>query len=230
LPGVELLSVHIPKTGGTAFRTVLETVYGPDCVHTVYPEATDAVTDQTEDEKWLADSLALCRQTVDVPRVVHGHYLLTWYADRFPRAKKIAWLRHPVDRLVSFFYMWREMEPWPSASPLQHAVRYGRLDLVEFARSPAMRDNVTSRYLGDPHGRGLAFIGIQERFDRDLKRLATMLRWPEIKAPQANVNESPLYSGRSPLTDDVRAEIARLNPADMALYEAVASGRWKPDA
>lgn len=224
---VELLSVHIPKTGGTAFRTVLETVYGAASIHTVYPTASDLPSDETEDERWLADSVALCRRRVDVPRVVHGHYLLTCYAERFPRAIKIAWLRHPVDRILSFYYMWREMELWPTAPPLQREVREGHLDLLEFGRSPGMRDVVTRRFLGDPQGSGLAFIGIQERFDEDLDRLASMLGWPSLTAPRSNVNQSQEYASRS-VADDLRSEIASLNPADMSLYEAVLTGRWKP--
>jgi hypothetical protein len=224
---VELLSVHVPKTGGTAFRTVLEHVYGPDRIHTVYPEASDSGTGELEDERWLADSLALSRLRGEGPRVVHGHYLLTWYADRFPRAARIAWLRHPVDRIASFYYMWREMDLWPTASPLQRAVREGRLDLVGFAGSPAMRDQVTTRFLGDPRGRGLTFIGLQERFDEDLERLGELLEWPAVSARRSNVNESSAYADRS-VADDTRDRIARLNPADMGLYEAVLNGRWKP--
>jgi hypothetical protein len=92
-----------------------------------------------------------------------------------------------------------------------------------------MRDVVTRRFLGDPTGRGLAFIGIQERFDDDLNRLGSMLGWPPVQAPRANVNESAQYAARS-VPEEIRAELARLNPADMSLYEAVLSGRWKPHA
>jgi hypothetical protein len=224
---VELLSVHVPKTAGTAFRTVLENVYGTDGVHTVYPETSSALTLETEDEVWLADSLALCRLKGNGPRVVHGHYLLTWFAERFPDAMKITWLRHPVDRIASFYYMWREMDLWPTASPLQHAVREGRLDLVDFASTPAMRDQITCRFLGGPAGADLSFIGLQERFDEDLKRLGSLLGWPEVKAPRSNVNRSPIYEGRS-LNRKVRADIERLNPSDMELYNDVLEGRWKP--
>ncbi len=226
MSSVELLSVHIPKTAGTAFRTVLETVYGFDRVHTVYPEAGDSLTAETEDERWLADSLALCRLREGGPRVIHGHYLLTWFAERFPRAMRIAWLRHPVDRIVSFYYMWREMDLWPTASPLQRAVREHRLDLVDFASSPAMRDQITARFLGDPTGRGMGFIGIQERFDEDLDQLGKVLGWPAVSAARSNVNASRSYLDQH-LEDGVRAQIARLNPVDMDLYEAVLTGRWR---
>jgi hypothetical protein len=229
MSSVELLSVHVPRTAGTAFRAALEHVYGVQGVHTVYPEATDSDTAQTEDEGWVADSLALCRLRGDGPRVVHGHYLLTWYAERFPHAKKIAWLRHPVDRIVSFYYMWRGMDLWPTASPLQRAVKEGRLDLIDFAALPAIRDQVTSRFLGDPDGRDLAFIGIQERFDEDLARLGDILRWPSLTARRINVNESSSYAARS-ISAAARSEIEMLNPADMNLYEAVQTGRWQPAA
>jgi hypothetical protein len=228
MPQVELLSVHIPKTAGTSFRTILETVYGFDGVHTVYPEAADRLTMETEDEHWLADGLALCRARGSAARVVHGHYLLTWYADRFPEAMKIAWLRHPVDRLMSFYYMWREMPLWPTASPLQRAVREGRLDLVDFASAPALRDQITSRFLGDQTGRGLGFIGLQERFDVDLRRLGKLLGWPRTIATRENVNSSAMYTARK-VDTRVRREIEKLNPADMALFNAVLEGRWKAD-
>ena len=91
-----------------------------------------------------------------------------------------------------------------------------------------MRDQVTSRFLGDPTGRGLTFMGIQERFDFDVDRLGNLLGWPRLAAHRTNVNKSREYASRS-LDDDVRSEIARLNPADMDLYGAVVSGRWRPD-
>jgi hypothetical protein len=226
---VELLSVHVPKTGGTAFREVLETVYGSGCIHSVYPKPSDGLTGKSQEEIWSDDSLDLCRRRVDVPRVVHGHYLLTMYADRFPHARKIAWLRNPVDRLISSFYWWRMADLLPVMRPLGRAVREGRLELLDFVRSPAMRDQVTIRFLGDPAGRGLAFIGILERFDEDLTRLRTLLDWPPLAAPRSNVNESREYLARS-VDEDVRSEIAALNPADVALYETVLTGRWRPAA
>jgi hypothetical protein len=227
MPSVELLSVHVPKTGGTAFRAVLETVYGGAQIHTVYGPRT-AVTDEIDEELWFADSLALCRSRGDGPRVVHGHYPLTWYAERFPRAKRIAWLRHPVERLVSFYYMLRVIDHRSVIGPIQRAVREGRFGLLDFAREPAMRDVVTRRFLGDPAGRDLTFIGIQERFDEDLDRLGSLLGWPSTQAPRSNVNLSPEYVARS-VGEAVRSEIARLNPADMELYESVVSGTWQPD-
>jgi hypothetical protein len=107
-------------------------------------------------------------------------------------------------------------------------VREGRLELLDFARYPQTRDQVTMGFLGHPAGRGLAFIGLLERFEEDLNRLRKMLDWPSGPAPRSNLNESPEYRARS-VGDDVRSEIAALNPADMELYEAVLAGRWTPE-
>jgi hypothetical protein len=227
MSSVELVSVHVPKTGGTAFRMVLESVYGADRLHTVYPQATDHPTELTGHEEWLEDSLALCRLGPSGPRVIHGHYKMSWYAERFPHAPAVTWLRHPVDRVVSFYYMWREMATWPRASPLHAAVYGGRVDLPTFVRSPAMRDQVTRRFIGTSNGAGLTFIGIQERFDEDLSRLRTLLGWPAVEAPRVNVNETAAYASRS-IDSDFRDEIARLNPNDMRLYQSVLEGRWRP--
>jgi hypothetical protein len=227
LSGVEVLSVHVPKTVGTAFRGVLESVYRADRVHMVYPKWINQRPTEVLEETWIADSLTLCRRTAGAPRAVHGHYLLTCYAETFPRAARIAWLRDPVDRIVSHYYWWRDpIHLGPSASPLERAVNERRLDLIEFARSPMMRDQVTSRFLGDPAGRGLTFIGIQERFDEDLERLRALMGWPAVRAPRANVNQNREYASRA-VDHQMRAEIAALNPADTKLYEAVRSGSWR---
>ena len=229
MSSIELVSVHVPKTAGTSFRAILDQVYGADRVYTVYPTPNNRATLLRTHEEWLADSVALCRAGRSGPRVVHGHFLMKWYADRFPHAPAITWLRDPVDRIASFYFMWREMAPWPTASPLQQAVRRGDLDLLAFARAPAIRDQVTRQFVGSSAGRGLSFIGIQERFDDDVARLGRLLGWPPVQVPRENVNVSAAYRDRS-VDGEMRAAIAALNPADTSLYQAVVEGRWRKES
>jgi hypothetical protein len=85
---------------------------------------------------------------------------------------------------------------------------------------PDARDRMTRGFVGRPVGEGLDFIGLTERFDDDLERLASMLRWPAVTAPRVNVNTSSSYRERE-LDSRLRAEIEALNPADMALFRRV---------
>lgn len=216
---MELISVHVPKTAGVTFRTLLQKVYGPSAVSLDYGDrALDPLsTFQTDPAFWRA---AADRQAASLPpltRVVHGHFGGAKYDRSFPEARKIVWLREPVSRLVSHYHYWRNLSPTPHS--LHRRLLDENLTLLEFARLESMRNVLAHVFLRDCRLPDFAFVGIQEHFASDLRRLGALLGWPaDLPLLQENRNEQAGYQPDH-LSDSDRAEIAALNAADLALYE-----------
>ncbi|MGB3513307.1 MAG: sulfotransferase family 2 domain-containing protein, partial [Microcoleaceae cyanobacterium] len=120
--GIEIISVHVPKTAGTTFRDVLEQVYGVAgiCVDNQlqYPTIKPQF------------------------RVIHGHFPMIKYEGKFPQAKRIIWLRNPVERLISQYFYWKNLplENNPFNDPHHKLVIEQNLSIVEFAEMPEMRN------------------------------------------------------------------------------------------
>ncbi|MFS2317963.1 hypothetical protein RMQ97_08500 [Maricaulis sp. D1M11] len=126
-----LLSLHIPKTAGTAWRLFLERNLGPQ-VSFASTEARDGQQIASQALAFLdAGDREQARTCVSTSpcRVIDGHRARD-FLDLFPEAGALAWLRDPVDRLASEFLHFRSRQ-----QPLEIAQRVarGELDFVAFA-------------------------------------------------------------------------------------------------
>ena len=116
-----LLSIHIPKTAGTAWRLYLEDNLGSRAGF-VSPEARDA--DQVGSRALAlteAGDTDAARTLVEAAGcgLIAGHRALE-LIDLWPEAGAMAWLRDPVDRLVSEYLHFRS-RPQPMAVAQQIA-------------------------------------------------------------------------------------------------------------
>ena len=118
------------------------------------------------------------REILERYDVVHGHFLVEKYAFLHPRADFITFLRAPVPRLISHYYYFRDTA---SKNPVTVAknpeimrVARGEVDIVEFARSEAMRQLYPRFLAGLPLERFL-FVGITERYAESVACLNRML-------------------------------------------------------
>jgi hypothetical protein len=221
---IELISVHIPKTAGTAFRNVLEQNYARD---TLLLDYGDRVLDmaslfQADFEKWKKDSLRRVTEIELRVRCVHGHFWVGKYAELFPSARKIAWLRDPVQRLVSHYFFWKNLPR--SDHSLHQRMLDEQMTLLEFAALPAMRNIVTNTFLRGYSFHDLDFVGLQEFFGEDLGHLHKMMDWPIQSIPVENRNATREYATFQPDSRALR-EIAALNEADLEFYNTVLSQR-----
>jgi hypothetical protein len=88
--------------------------------------------------------------------------------------------------------------------------------LVEFARAEINRNRQT-KHLSGIELEQLAFVGIQEYFESDIKQLASILHWN--KTPETLFhNKTEIAYGE--ISQDVLEEIHQLNLPDVELYEA----------
>lgn len=209
---IELISIHIPKTAGTAFRHILIEVYGLNGVLEDYPP--DRIHPP---ERPIPPQI----------KVIHGHFEPSKYRRYFSQAKKVVWLRHPIFRLISEYFFAKTIND--RANLIHAQLLENNLNIVEFARIPAMR-NFLSRKIEGMNLEEFDFVGIQEFYLQDLRDLKQLLGWKKFQPTIKNSNSYPEYYqclqeiiGNS----DMMNELARLNQQDLKLYQQALTLRAK---
>jgi hypothetical protein len=211
-PRIELISLHIPKTAGTSFRNILKSVYGERAVVRV---DIPIESERAPHEKAVQGPPRLPGGA----RVLHGHFRVKDLRRHYGLEAGIpvvTWLRDPVERVVSnYFYLQRILrgildEQKHSVALLNKMER----TLPEYARAQIARDRMAKFLDGMALG-DLFFVGVQEHFEEDLADLSVKLGWKRAVTFRHNDSRAP----RAPVSDEIRAEIRRLNAHDAALYE-----------
>jgi hypothetical protein len=219
---LELISIHIAKTGGQSLYAILKNEYG------------DALDPRTRRTEYFPDkdySQPLADRIPGHIKVIHGHlhYIHVEEIHRKYKPRIITWFRNPVDRVISNYYYMiarskQDGEKYPQYSKRNHS-------LVEYARDSI--PNKMSKYLRGIDPEEFFFIGFQEHFKDDIKTLSAMLNWsheiPDIKYNTAESTDAWAIAPtrKDDITADMREEIELLNKADMELYERVKSLRLR---
>lgn len=212
--GLELVSLHIPKTAGTSFEKTLIKEYGRQSFARLDIAPRGIFLDGNAfDQKHLPEKL----------RVIHGHFSLENLFETFKETKNvkiITWLRDPVSRVISNYYYLKERLLANMKNPDEGNNVFNRMtvSLEEFA---ARRNNQNRMY---KFTKGLAmdqvyFIGILEDFDNELEILGNRLGWGSTKT--FHVNRTGLE--RPQLNSEDRAMIESYNQKDMSLYREAVS-------
>ncbi|MGB3545450.1 MAG: hypothetical protein WBA17_00635, partial [Saprospiraceae bacterium] len=211
---LELLSVHIPKTAGTSFRHTLREVYGEQAVIRLdIPLAGRGKTVRINEIEYTGGHLPVGTT------VAHGHFSPALFREKFPDAPEvplITWLRDPVDRVISnYFYLSKRLhEELQEKQKGLDILRRMECSLMEYAARDVNRDR-QHKFLAGVTLDQLAFVAIQEHYGTELQALARHFDWPPIQEVKHNVTGN----ARPEVTPEMREEIARLNPLDVALYQ-----------
>lgn len=209
-PNLQLVSLHIPKTAGTSFRSILKQVYGAKAV---------VRFDIINGEAYIEQKLFKGDKLPSHIKVIHGHFC---YADLIQKVqlpagvKKITWLRHPVKRTVSnYFYL---------CSMLKHYLQEekNKIDILSKMQRTILEyagdDNNKNRMSVFLRGSSLQdydFVGLVEHFDEHLKLMSAKLGWPaDLKPIHHNETDKTKYS----VNKEVELKIEEWNKADMELY------------
>jgi len=211
---LEIISVHIPKTAGTTFGQILAQVYGDAQVLFDNPQL-DRVGELPIIEPHI--------------RAIHGHFPVGKYAGHFPWAKRIVWLRHPIDRLLSHYFFLKSFSMVHNDDPIHRLVLEKQISVVEFAQQVGMFNVLAGFTYGLPLT-DFYFVGIQEFLMEDLAELKTMLGWCEFSVAMFNVNPNKEYSqGCTKLLTDRKTiiQLESILKPEIEIYESALRLREK---
>lgn len=197
----KLIHMHIPKCAGTSFLTVLKQWYP---VHKV-------------DSPGEADYKH---------QVISGHFP---YNDEYWDHRWITFVRHPVDRLQSFYYYTTERGRRSKRNYWWNII--SKMSLEDWLNSDLSKNHMTKTFAGkkpqealSPGDFGIArknasrfyFIGSQENFDHDLRTLAKMLNKPVNVIPKMLPSNNPGITSANLYGND----------PDQQLYLEILSKSW----
>ena len=193
-----IISLHYPKTAGTSFRNTLKKVYGESLyIH--------------HKSKYLKNKEFYIENNI---KIIHGHFKISDYKERFPDAKVIVWLRDPATRVLSYYNFCKYVREAPFSA------NFGAMypDFNSLINSDRMDRlvNEFNTYIGDYSYKDFYFIGITEKYSFDMQRLSKLLGWNKFKI--FNVNKSQNKENVQ-ITDEMRQIIYKKLHKEYELYK-----------
>ena len=185
-PNVELISHHIPKTAGTSFYKSLSEAFGERNVMGVYDRDL-CVSLIREEPVWVSSE----------KKVLHGHFpARPFQLKQFPNAKRIIWIRDPIERAWSSLRHWLSNKSGDKFKEFKAKYMDGR----EFTMAELFDNLVRDPYFHDVVGvykiafkavkpNEFHFIGHTENYDKDILRLSDLLG---RKLNSANENKTKI--------------------------------------
>jgi hypothetical protein len=149
---------------------------------------------------------------------VHGHFSPDQFWSAGRKAKLIMWLRDPVERLASYYDFWRTAEP--HGNPNHDEFLRRDMSLAEFARWDPIRTEFAEQYVAGLEPADFSFLGVTERYEEDLARLARVLGWSvaDDAAAMAAARENVTPGSRSVVDDTTRDAILEAHALEVAWY------------
>jgi hypothetical protein len=213
------ISIHIPKTAGTALAKIFEDTskrrvmfdYGSEwdivSVRTCPPEVKEH-SDFIRNYFWY----------------LHGHFHYLKYADVFSGSPVITTVRDPVERVISqYLHVLRSGD----RNIKQHKlVMDGDINVVDFAKFKYI-GNAQWYYLEGRPIKDYDFIFVQDRLEYSLNKFCNRLNMPEIRDYLSwfdgvpKVNQKPMLdtNNRSVIiTENDKQKIYRICERDVEVY------------
>lgn len=214
---VELISVHLPKCGGTALRHALENSFGADRVLLDYDDRPlDPTAPMNLDPIGFRErALASGYEELDRYDVVHGHLWPAKY-DGISNATRITVLRHPLPRTISHYFFWRDYRR--HGHVLHDYMLDHDLTLVEFARLPMISGFYRDVFFRDVDPAMFDLIGDVTEMDSTVSRLEDLVG---RRLPLAEVNTNPA-NGYTTTREQILANAPKRRALEAELAEDIA--------
>jgi Wzt C-terminal domain/Sulfotransferase family len=214
---------HLPKTGGTALRTVFEEMFGPE---NVSPHI------EGRSEIWAIQKYSRFR-------MISGHFLsLLPGDDRSDGRIRLTMLRHPIDRAVSEYFYWRhhscegvddKLAKWAQEYDICNFFRMrensNETSVTNFYTkhfstriSRQMPDAATIISLARESLSKYGFIGICEHMHDSVDIFCWQFKFaPVRKIPRVNVTSFRVDVGS--LDSKTLSQLNEMNDLDLQLYD-----------
>jgi len=215
-----IVSVHIPKTAGTSFRRILETIYGDHLVIDHPWRKLRPLWAQRNPADFGRGYLHAALKDV---RCIHGHFNAEKYSV-LPNAgfdiQLVTWLRDPIERAVSAYYFLRDKPPPENperCTPWEQKAKV--LDIQSYFEETRHWCNTMSRQLAGVPISNFKFIGIVEEFDVSLQRFVRTFDLPPIGVmPFERKNPKKQAYEKYEVSSAVRQIIEKESSKDIELY------------
>jgi hypothetical protein len=213
------VSIHIPKTAGTALAKIFDDT---SLRRIMYDYGTE------RDLEKARTCLPEVREHSDFIesyfRYLHGHFHYLKYADVFPDSPFITTVRHPVDRVIS---QYRHILRSGDRNNWRHKmIMDGEMNVVEFSKFEFI-GNAQWHYLEGREIEDYEFIFVQEYLSHSLSKFCERFDVPEIVeylgwfGGVPKVNEKPRFLRRSrsaKITADDKQKIYNNCERDVDVY------------
>lgn len=206
---MQIVFVHIPKTGGTAVREALVRARPGVPSFSDYGPHKQSTSELVKELRYGPDGdvAKLCERLQAMPEFTFsGHIKAKHYYRHLGLGPFVTVVRDPVDRVISHYLHARHRHGFAGS-------------LIDFAQAPKNRD-VQPRFVGGDRLAGWAFVARYERLEADMRRLSDLIGAP-VEIEPANVTPD---EWRMKVSAAEREYIASLNPRGMRLYASVAAG------
>ncbi len=209
-----ILSIHLPKTAGTAFAELLQRAFKTRLLR----DYGDHVGLNTPEENRrravrIAEARAQRDELLRDFDVIHGHYTADKYAGLFPRADFVAFFREPYQQTLSQYeYILRHPEIDNPGVKLFHEVRPTRAEFI------ARAGNHQAIYLGAVDLGELAVVGLTEQYERSVALFETVLgrKLPRDPVP---ANANPDRTGEHYAVDpEIQRAVEQYRALDLDVY------------
>ena len=159
-----IVSIHIPKTAGTSFKSDLSRVFGDRLLHDYddWPEST-APGASARHERNRAAVVAEAGAIAERYDAIHGHFLAGKYRGVFPVTALVTMVRDPYQHAVSTYE--EAARRGDSPHPGFRRFKEEGMTLVDLIEAIP---NHQSFYLGTTPLEDLAMIGLTERYEQSV--------------------------------------------------------------
>jgi len=226
-----LISLHVPKSGGTSFRKWLDNTYGRRLFffrrNRIFLDYNSRPIETLSKIGAAGANEAPIAPSPHIPEgidVIHGHFPAKKYAG-VPNAFRLTFLRHPISRAISHYYYWRHVDA--HGNPSHDRFVRERPDIVAFAQWPEISGIYSGIFFRDTDMTSFDFIGNHSSFDSDFRALAKSLG-ESGRLPKVNVTRYESYRRDRDAILGNAATMAALEDAlakDIAFYENALKGR-----
>jgi hypothetical protein len=210
---IDLIFIHIHKTGGKSISKILGEIYA---------ESHFRINRSYLRRHGMPFLTAKSKEIPRSTKVLSGH--LTYEEVRraaHDKTKWVTWLRHPVDRVISNYFWRLKIDHANSLKTGQDQQR--QMSIESFIENPE-NQNWMAMFLTGINIKDFFHIGFLETFNDDIDLLGQKLNWKDV--PKYHINKNINFKPPNPDIDtNIKKRIEDLNTEDMRLYHEALKNR-----